>query len=413
MALPFSIILLPLRTDRTLRAVPYVTYGLCLTILLIYISTLRLSPYEIMLVTQHWGFTLNDPNIVTLFTHAFLHTDIFHVLSNLLLLWIIGTVLESSIGSALFSLVYIASLVAATLLHAAVAQLVFHESQATALIGASGAIFGITGLAAFRHYHIRIHTVPCLYAFGIPIPLGAYWIPLWVYVGVVSLMELTIGITNLSQGVNDHIAHWAHLGGLGLGILAALLVKSVRDARREHLLEHTERSTTTNGVTAGSRQELHRLLAEHPGDPEIQEALAALMMVEGDRERSRHLYTQAITGFLRRGRADRAAIAYLNILRAFPDATFSPREQMTLASALQYTGHHEEAAQAFMLVIEQYRRSSEAETALMRAAALYTQQLGDLEMARKLLQNLLDEYPHSSFAPMARRRLREITPAGS
>ena len=39
--IPFSAI--PIRTDRTLRAMPYVTYALCLTNIFIYLTNLRLS----------------------------------------------------------------------------------------------------------------------------------------------------------------------------------------------------------------------------------------------------------------------------------------------------------------------------------------------------------------------------------
>jgi len=403
----FDISAIPFKTDRTLRKVPYVTYTLCFINILIYLATLGRSDYEVYTITRHYGFIVNQPSILTLFTSAFLHTELLHLAGNLLILWLVGTVLEAGIGSVVFLLLYLASLVCAITLYGVIGRLIMPDSLGIPLVGASGAISGITGLAAFRYYRVRVLTIPMVGLPGlfIPIPIPVLvWIPLWAYAVLFAGRELLAGFTDLHGGV----AHWAHIGGLVVGVVMAMVMNVAREGRRENALEDSTRAAAGQKPRDRSLQELRGLLREHPNDPEIIEAMAALLLVQGEHEKARDLYLKSVRLFLAANLRDRAAVSYLNVLHTFPKTVMQPREQITLAATLESLGHFQEAAQAFTLIIEAYPDREEAQTAIMRTAQLDVRYLHDPTSAEYLLRLFLERYPESHWHNLAQERLREL-----
>lgn len=404
MSIPIPLTLLPIRTDRTLRAVPYVTYSLCFLNLFVFLHELGLSAADRYQYTSQWGFSLAHPSLVTLFTHAFLHADIFHIAGNLLLLWLVGTVLETGIGSILFLLLYFASLVSSLLLYGSITQAVSPGASEIHLVGASGAIAGVTGFAAFRYYRMRTLTVVLF----LIVPVYWNWFPLWWYAVYFAAIETFLGIQQVIGGEGDYVAHWAHIGGLGLGVLTAVLMKMFKEGKREFVLEDVAKATTGARLEDRSLQELEQLLRERPDDPELLEAVAALWVVNGNLAQSREIYLRAIPLFIAAGQPDRAAIDYLNVLHAFPDEVLEPRTQMKLASTLEGQGHFTEAVQAFTLVVKHAPQHDDAQTALLRAAQIYQRHLGDMTTAGQYLQALLQRYPTSPFRRLAQERLQVI-----
>ena len=406
---------IPFRTDRSLRTVPYVTYTLLFLNILIFLCTEPYSYVQYDAFITRWGLTLSPhPSLLCLVTYGFIHYDASHLLGNMLIFWIVGTVLESGIGSVLFLLVYCSSLIGAVLLYGLIGRLFHPESLASPLIGASGAIAGVIGVAMVRYYHIRIRMIvlipnvlgiiPAIPAY--PFPLF-FWVPFWAYAAYWGGKELLAGLLQLQAQGGDNVAHWAHLGGMGLGLLAALLLRSFQEGQRESTLEDSARQAAL-GLSQRSFEELQRLLREHPEDPEVLEAMAGVVMAHGDPEGSRTLYLHAIPLFLQQGLALRAAISYLNVLRAFPLTSFLPRDQLALSSSLESQRHFPEAAQAFALIAEQYPESVEAQTALLRAAQIHARYLHDPARAIDLLRHLVQHYPDSPWHALAQDRLRGL-----
>lgn len=75
-----------------------------------------------------------------LITGGFLHANVLHLGMNMFALWILGSQLESAIGRLRFGVVYGSSLLAGSL-----GVMILSPHEAT--VGASGAIFGLLGLA--------------------------------------------------------------------------------------------------------------------------------------------------------------------------------------------------------------------------------------------------------------------------
>jgi membrane associated rhomboid family serine protease len=137
-------------------------------------------------------------------TYMFLHGGFFHLLFNMLTLWMFGVELERMWGSAFFTKYYFV-----TGLGAAAAQMLlsFVPGIGGSLyygltIGASGAVYGVL-LAYAMHFPNR----PIYMYMVFPIP-AKYFV---MIMGAISLVSSISG--------PGGVAHWAHLGGLVTGYL--------------------------------------------------------------------------------------------------------------------------------------------------------------------------------------------------
>ena len=242
-ALLFNIFPLPIRTDRTLRAVPYVTYSLLFLNLCVHLFNLRLSNYEFHLFELQWGFVASKPSLLTVFTSTFIHVDLlYHLLPNMLLLWVVGTVLESNIGSITFLLLYFASAMCAILIYTLIGHTFLSAFLDFPLVGASGAISGITGLTAMRFSRLRALTFAIVPILGFPVPFPLpFWMPLSAFALYFAARELYMGLLNVYTHQSDIAAHWAHIGGLMLGVIAGVLMQVVQEDKRESVLEDSVR----------------------------------------------------------------------------------------------------------------------------------------------------------------------------
>jgi len=221
---------------------------------------------------------------------------------------------------------------------------------------------------------------------------------------------LLLGLVQVVSGTSDGVAHWAHIGGIALGALVGVLFQESKEGQRENVLQESAKAATGEVSQYQSLADLEAVHRERPNDPEILDAMAGLVMLQGDTYHSAELYLDAIPHFLAVNQNDRAAISYLNVLHHYPETVLEARDQMIIASALETSGHYQEAVQAFGLVYQTYPTSADAENALLRAAQLYHRHLHDNGMAATIYARLLKDYPASPLSSMARERLKQLGP---
>jgi membrane associated rhomboid family serine protease len=163
-----------------------------------------LQPIEGQVYFQYWQ----------ILTYAFLHDtgSIFHLLFNMLGLWMFGSQVEAYLGSKRLLAVYFASVVTAALSQLWVPMLFGAPPEPT--IGASGGVFGL--LLAYAMLFPTRKVVPLIP----PIPM-----PAWVFATLYAGIELYLGVTGSFSGV----AHFAHLGGM---VGSALVIAQWRYSRR-------------------------------------------------------------------------------------------------------------------------------------------------------------------------------------
>jgi membrane associated rhomboid family serine protease len=85
--------------------------------------------------------------VMTLLTSIFIHLDYLHITFNSIALLFLGRIIEPYMGSYRFLLVYLSSGIAGGLLHAIYSFLIDNDIY-TPVIGASGSISGVIGVAA-------------------------------------------------------------------------------------------------------------------------------------------------------------------------------------------------------------------------------------------------------------------------
>jgi membrane associated rhomboid family serine protease len=144
--------------------------------------------------------TIADGEYWRLLTAGFLHAGFFHLLFNMLSLYILGSLLEPAVGRLRFGLIYFVSLLAGSF-----GALLIEPNSPT--VGASGAIFGLMGGA-----------VVVMRNRGISIMESG----LGIWIGLNLLITFTV--PNISIG--------GHIGGLIGGAVCALVLFDLGDRVR-------------------------------------------------------------------------------------------------------------------------------------------------------------------------------------
>lgn len=161
-------------------------------------------------------------NVLTVFTSMFLHGGLFHVIGNILYLWIFGNNIEDALGRGRFFVFYFLSGIAA-----AIFQLLSDPSSSIPMIGASGAVSGILGAYLVLYPRARIKTMFFIFIFIKIVDIPAFFLlTLWFFMQIL-----------FSGG--DGVAYHAHIGGFIFGLLTGRLLS--RNNTRK--MKNTERFT--------------------------------------------------------------------------------------------------------------------------------------------------------------------------
>lgn len=156
-------------------------------------------------------YRVPDFQIWQVFTYGFLHGGFAHIFFNMFALWMFGSQIERTWGSQRLLVYYVVCVIGAGLVQLVVTTLAAQEGQVYPTLGASGGVFGILLAFGMMFPNQRILLlIP-------PIPLKAKW-----FVLIYGVIELWAGITGTEAG----IAHFAHLGGMLVGLLLILYWRS-------------------------------------------------------------------------------------------------------------------------------------------------------------------------------------------
>src|SRR5437867_3382203 len=155
-------------------------------------------------VTRSLGLSPTDVlsrgHVWQLASYMFLHADLFHILFNMLALWMFGTELERIWGTRYFLKFYLVTGIGAGALTVLFSLLPFGFAQQvhySNVIGASGAIYGLL-LASAIYFPDR----PIYMYFVFPIPAKIF----------VAIMGAIAFLSSL--GDSGGVANATHLGGL-------------------------------------------------------------------------------------------------------------------------------------------------------------------------------------------------------
>jgi membrane associated rhomboid family serine protease len=154
----------------------------------------------------------------TLFTSQFLHGGWWHLISNMVFLWVFGNNIEDRLGHFKYLIFY---LVCGAL--AASCQWFIGMNSVIPSLGASGAISGVLGAYIIRFPHARVTTLIFLGFFVTTIS-----VPALIIIGLFFVQNVISGLASLQAAANmsvesGGVAYWAHIGGFVFGVILAPL----------------------------------------------------------------------------------------------------------------------------------------------------------------------------------------------
>ncbi|MBD2163949.1 rhomboid family intramembrane serine protease [Calothrix membranacea FACHB-236] len=215
----------PLYDENPTRITPYLTYGLIGMNVLVFLHEVSLSNAQLEQFFQLYAVVPRELTTnfaaewTTLFTSQFLHGGWWHLISNMVFLWIFGNNIEDRLGHVKYLIFY---LTCGAL--AALCQWFIGMNSGIPSLGASGAISGVLGAYIIRFPHARVMTLAFLGFFVTTIR-----VPAMILIGLFIVQNVLSGFVSLQTAANmsvetGGVAYWAHIGGFVFGIILAPLL---------------------------------------------------------------------------------------------------------------------------------------------------------------------------------------------
>lgn len=196
-------VLMPIAVDVPMQRYPIANWVLMAINILVSVPLFFKddSPWDIA------GYSKSDSIIGSeLFTAMFTHGDFWHLLGNMIFLWVFGNAVNAKLGNLLYVPFYLACGIVA-----GVAWYLLGTGEVS--VGASGAIMGVVGsfVVFFPTNNVSIFYWALVWA-------GTFSIPAIIVVIIYVLLDVAGMMNEYSQTAN-----LAHLGGFALGFAATLI----------------------------------------------------------------------------------------------------------------------------------------------------------------------------------------------
>ena len=226
----------PIYDDNPTQETPYITYALIGANIVVFLHEISLSTSFIVLngraienffqlyavipkqlSGEIFGGTIYQsvPEWFTLFSSQFLHGGWWHLISNMVFLWVFGNNVEDRLGKVKYLVFYLSCGALAAL-----CQYVINIDSAIPSLGASGAIAGVLGAYLINFPRAQVDT---LILFGFIFKLR---LPAFMPIGFFVVQNVVAGLYSLQQAANmtgetGGVAYWAHIGGFVFGLILA------------------------------------------------------------------------------------------------------------------------------------------------------------------------------------------------
>jgi membrane associated rhomboid family serine protease len=221
----------PLKTTVRVHSPPVITW--LLIAINIYVFVMQFSVDDPVGFVYRWGLvpanypglfrveeagSIFKPALLAPFiTSLFLHGGLWHLLGNLLSLFVFGPNIEDRFGHVRFLLVYLACGLAA-----GITQIAFSAGSEIPIVGASGAIAGVMGAFFLLFPGAKVVCVIPVWIipFVVRVPAVVFLL-FWIAMNVFNAVrEMQVASSADSAGV----AWWAHIGGFAIGMVYATLL---------------------------------------------------------------------------------------------------------------------------------------------------------------------------------------------
>ncbi len=300
-----------------------------------FLTAMQRLPY------RKWGYIPSDSSFLALITYMFIHGGWFHLLGNLLFLYLTGPFIEDLWGRPVFIAFYV---IVGML--AAYGYGLHYPDSTGPLVGASGAIAGVMGAFLGKYWKIKIN----FFYFFFPFFRGTFQAPAWL------MLPLWLGLEILNARIMDSIsstggsvAHWAHIWGFGLGLTFALAMNFFKVEEKYIHPKIESRMLAKDGgfdiVAHAIRQKnlgmidnAYAVLLEeaqkNPSCTEVVETLWEFGNEMGSPDQAKEFYVKLIEKEIRQGQLSGALDHFINLKQKMPAVSLSPDYKIELIKHL-------------------------------------------------------------------------------
>lgn len=370
--------LFPLRTDRFPKRRPIVTETLIVLNLGVYLAGLigqQFGAFDLERLVEWGHFNPRDFKWWQLFTALFLHDprSIWHVAFNMLALWVFGPPVEGRLRPLGFLGFY--------LLAGAVANIAHMMVSPAPVIGASGAVAGVTGL--FLALFPRSNIV-CFYLLsgGMIVVSSLWFIGLYFAINVLSQISATLG------GPNTRIAYMAHIAGYVYGFAVGFVLLGLKVIPREecdvfYLFKQWRRRAALRAANQGTAAGAWESAAADTGT-RLKERTRGRNELDAEEARVAQARAEIHRLIAARDLAG-AATKYRTLLRESPDVVLSEQRQLDIANQFAHEQDHAFAARAYELLLAHFPNAHSADEVRLLLGMLYARNLQRPQRARELI----------------------------
>ncbi|HDQ44750.1 MAG TPA: rhomboid family intramembrane serine protease [bacterium] len=350
---------------------------------------------------NQWGYIPASPQISRMLTSLFVHGGFMHVFFNMLFLWIVGCNIEDDWKWARFLVFYLASGIAACLIHTS-----FSAGSTVPLIGASGAVAGVMGAFLIHHYNIKIRFWYFIWLL-IRVRVGTFTVAAYVVLPFWFLQELFYA----RQGFATGTAHWAHVGGFAFGGLFAIVTKyldrgesepgsgsvsAVESQPESSLRQDFAAVTAAAGTESAAMEEVLRLetlLRKTPEDGTARLEMARLVYRRGFQGDAMIHYNRALETLFETEDVEGALNVFKEVKGLGMHQDLSESNLYHTALMLEKNGYYKAAVSIFGAYIKRFPRSPMRAGAIYRTAQILRNKLRNESLAHSAMALLRREYP--------------------
>jgi len=390
--------LIPYRAKNPIKRIPFATISIIALNVISYILTTEsfLSISED--IVKGYGILVGVTPLYTFITSTFLHGNPLHLIGNMLFLWVFGPSVEDRLGIPKYLGLYFIAGIVGDLLQAAISVALGGKNLYG--IGASGCIMGVVGAYWYLYSWSPICCVYWVTWFyrGLA-DIKAFWV-----IGYYVLIDICDGLVGNTTGARGGVANFAHLGGVGAGVLICALLRIKRDT--EELSEAKALHSDSKDLYNLPLDALVSMDESEPGNVEIIRALAVRALKTQN--------TQAIADAMKKAgpmlidKDPHFVAQYIIDMRGNADM-YRSIQLLRLAGLLERRGQTEQASKVYTFMVENRPNDSDVETALYRLATYSWQVCRDAGKAREYIAELQRRFPHGEMYFYSNALLKQIT----
>lgn len=172
----------------------------------------------------NFGLNKADKSSITWITYQFSHASLTHLFSNMLFLVVMGTAVETMVGSFALLVIYLLGGIAG-----GAAFLAYNGHGVIPMVGASASISALLAFYVVAETRRRVRFVYFISPF--PGHNGFIYLPTLLIIPLFLLVDFTSLIAN-PEGIGSGVAYSAHVGGTIFGVITGAFARWVLHVER-------------------------------------------------------------------------------------------------------------------------------------------------------------------------------------